>query len=105
MIESMELLGLKLSTMMAGFCGATVYMVAVPPIGALRMFASVGASMLCAVYLSPIISSLVNLQLRLEVGVAFLVGLCAMSVVPGFLRAIASASADPMGTYKQWKKK
>ena len=100
----LELLGIKLASLWAGFCGSSVYLVAMPPVGAFRMFAGVAASMLCAVYLSPLIAGVFNLNTRLEIGVAFVTGLSTMSVVPGLLRSMAKASADPLAAIKKYRK-
>jgi len=101
----LELLGVKLSAMMAGFCGSTVYLVSVPPLGAFRMFCSVAASVLCATYLSPLVSEIFKLATKIEAGVAFFIGLIAMAVVPGLLKNIAAASADPASAIKKYRGK
>ena len=101
----LELLGIKLSSLWAGFCGSSVYLVSVQQIGVFRMFSSVGASMLCAVYVSPMVAEFMGLSVRLEIGVAFLIGLSTMSIVPGLLKSASKASSDPLATIKKYRGK
>jgi hypothetical protein len=101
----LELLGIKLSSLWAGFCGSSVYLVSVQRLGAFRMFTSVGASMLCAVYVSPLVAEFMKLNVRLEVGVAFIIGLTTMAIVPGLLKSASKASSDPLATIKKYRGK
>lgn len=82
-------LGLKVSTLVAGFCGSVVNIAASENMTRTKAATSVLIGTLCAAYLPQLIINEYNLGPTLENGIAFVCGLCGLAVA---LRVIAMVS-------------
>lgn len=94
---------MKYGAAIAGFFGATVYLWAAPMMKPIRMLAALITGVLCAAYITPAVSEAMALSPHVENGAAFGIGLVAMSVVPGILRAVETIAGDPIAAWKKWK--
>ena len=72
-------LGLKVSTLVAGFCGSVVNIAASENMTRTKAAASVLIGTLCAAYLPQLILAEYHLGPTLENGVAFVCGLCGLA--------------------------
>lgn len=96
--QEATLLGMKAWTMVAGFAGGVVSLSFIKALtatqGALAVFTGVAS----AVFLTPVVMHYLwpaQTDPRLEYGVAFIIGLTAMNVIPGILKLSEIFKRDP----------
>ena len=82
-------LGLKLSTMIAGFAGGVVSLANLKSLTYFQGVMAVVAGALTANYLTPAAVRMLSLTPELNLGIAFVIGLVGMNIVPA-LKAILS---------------
>ncbi|MBI3146476.1 MAG: peptidase M48, Ste24p [Pseudogulbenkiania sp.] len=80
--------GIKFGPVLAGFAGAVVALSYVKPLKPWQMAAAVGTGAVCAAYLTPLACHflLPGLPVEVQNGIAFLVGVTSMNIVPGLLK-------------------
>jgi len=82
-----EIPGVKLGIAVAGFAGGVASLSYLRPLSKLQAGVSVLTGALFATYVTPVVTAQFNLSQTTEHGAAFLLGLCAMNIIPGVLRA------------------
>ncbi|MFA5669411.1 MAG: hypothetical protein WC967_09205 [Balneolaceae bacterium] len=90
-----ELLGFKYGSIIAGFFGGVVYIFMVEnKLTKLQILSSLAVGVLCAGYLTPLITAYIKFSWKTDLspetsgGIAFLIGLCAITTIPIFLRRV-----------------
>lgn len=78
-------LGVKLASLVAGFAGGVVSLSYLRELTKSQMLLAVATGSLTAGYITPAVLHYIAFPPELENGIAFLVGLTAMNVVPGFI--------------------
>lgn len=75
-------IGIKLGTLVAGFAGGVVSLAFVQGLTRWQAVMSVVVGSLSAAYLTPIALTRLDISPELQNGAAFIVGLCAMNIIP-----------------------
>lgn len=88
MITSLEAIGLKGITLVAGFFGAVVSLRFIDGLNAWSRITTVLAGTVAAAYCTPLAVEYLTLSPKLEGAVAFLAGLFGMSVVGSIIKAL-----------------
>ena len=88
--SSLAGLGVKLATAVFGFAGAVVSLAFIKDMTRLQALVSVVVGFVTSVAVTPAIAEWVGLHSGVENGTAFVVGLCAMSVIPAVKAAVTS---------------
>lgn len=88
-------LGIKFSVIIAGFLGGVISLTFVRQLTKTQMAAAVSTGTVTTHYLTPLAVHYTGLGLDLESGVAFLIGIMSMNIVPGLLRLSEAFKADP----------
>lgn len=83
---SLEIPGVKLGILIAGVAGGVVCLTFVKPLTKLQGVLSVFTGAATSVYLTPIAAKYFSMEGPTENGVAFLVGLVAMNLIPGIIK-------------------
>ena len=81
-----EIPGIKLGLAVAGLAGGVVSLSYVKPLSKWQAFLAVFTGAVCSAYLTPLAIAYFSLTPAGEHGAAFLIGLTAMNIVPGFVR-------------------
>lgn len=87
--------GLKFSVILAGFLGGVLSLSFVRELSKSQMVIAVCTGTVTTHYLTPLALHYTGLTLDLESGVAFLIGIMAMNIIPGFIRLSELFKADP----------
>lgn len=87
-------LTLKYSTAIAGFLGGVVSLSYVRSLTRWQAMSAIGTGAICAQYLTPIAIHLWTIPLVVHGGVAFLIGLTAINIVPALLKASSLVQDD-----------
>lgn len=90
--------GVQLSSAIAGFAGGVVSLSFLQGVTRKQAAMAVIAGSLSAAYLTPAAAAKLAISAELQNGAAFVIGLCAMSILPAILKAVAQRSsryADP----------
>jgi Na+/proline symporter len=82
-------IGVKLSTMVAGFAGGVVSLAFLQGLTRRQALLAVLVGCLTAVYLTPVAVYKFGVGPELENGTAFVLGLCAMNLIPLIKKALA----------------
>lgn len=90
-----SLFGVKLASLLAGFAGGVVSLSYLKELNNGQMFLSVITGALTAGYITPAVLHYVTFPQELENGVAFLIGLTAMNIVPGFINLADRFKTNP----------
>lgn len=96
-----SILGVKLGPTIAGFAGGVVSLAFIQGLTRMQGVMAVVVGMLTAAYLTPVVVAKLGITPELQNGAAFVIGLCAMSVIPAIKKAVAiraaqiSDSSDP----------
>lgn len=86
---SVDVFGVSVSTLLAGFAGALIALSFLPPYKTWRgMAAAVAAGTLIAAFSEPLIAHYLDAPAKLHQAIAFLVGLAALSVIPLAFKAV-----------------
>lgn len=88
-------LGMKTSVMVAGFAGGVVSLSYLRELSCLQMGMAVLAGTVTSGYLTPLAQHWITMPTEAENAVAFLIGLTAMNIVPGFLKLSEIFKRDP----------
>jgi hypothetical protein len=75
-------LGVKLSTIVAGFAGGIVSLAFLKNLTRLQAVIAVVTGSLCAAYLTPVATLKLGVSADLQNAAAFVIGLCSMNIVP-----------------------
>ena len=86
-------LGLSKGATIGGFLGALVSLRFITTLSVWQRCATVFGGMLCAAYVTPLVMSAIDLNLRQEGAIAFLIGLFGMSFAAAVVTEIPSAIA------------
>lgn len=89
------ILGIKWSTMMAGFSGSMVSLSYEKKLQVWQMLLFLVSGMAAAMYLTPLTALYFKLPEATENAVAFLIGLTAMNVLPGLIKLSRRFSSHP----------
>lgn len=84
-----SILGVKLGTTIAGFAGGVVSLAFVQGLSRAQAIMAVVVGALTAAYLTPAVVEKLSISPELQNGAAFVIGLCAMSVIPAIKKAVA----------------
>ena len=87
--------GVKLSVIIAGFIGSVISLSFVRQLTRMQMVAAVGTGTFTANYLTPLATHYAGLTIDMESGAAFLIGIMAMNIIPGFMRLSEIFKTDP----------
>jgi hypothetical protein len=90
-------LGLKLSTTLAGFAGGVVSLAFIQNLNRTQAVGAVVVGTLTAAYLTPAALEHFNLGPELNNGAAFVIGLCAMSIIPAIKKAVNRRADKELG--------
>lgn len=90
-------MGVKYASLLAGFAGGIVSLSYLRQLSAWQMSLSVVTGAFLAGYLTPLAQHWIGMPEVVENGVAFLLGLTAMNIVPGFLALSERFRNDPAG--------
>lgn len=98
--EPAHILGVKVIWLVAGFAGGVVSLRYIEGLTTPQMFSAVLSGVACSAYLSPLVFELARrqeiiLSERIEGGIAFLIGLTAINIVPGILKLSAMFKTNP----------
>jgi hypothetical protein len=96
--------GVKYATLLAGFAGGVVSLSYMRELSRLQMVLAVVTGALLAGYLTPLAQHWISMPNEVENGVAFLLGLTAMNIVPGFLRLAERFKNNPEDIFKGGQK-
>lgn len=77
--------GVKLASLVAGFAGGVVSLSYLRELTRAQMLLAVATGSLTAGYITPAVLHYILFPSELENGIAFLIGLTAMNIVPGFI--------------------
>jgi hypothetical protein len=94
-----SILGVKLGTTIAGFAGGVVSLAFVQGLSRVQGVMAVVVGMLTAAYLTPLVVEKLSITPELQSGAAFVIGLCAMSIIPIIKKAVPSAASLIAGHY------
>lgn len=83
---SLEIPGIKLGILIAGVAGGVVCLSYVKPLNKWQGVLAVFTGAVTSVYLTPIATKYFSMEGPTENGVAFLVGLVAMNILPGIIK-------------------
>lgn len=87
--------GVKYASLLAGFAGGIVSLSYMRQLTAWQMALAVVTGALIAGYLTPIAQHWIGLPEAVENGLAFLLGLTSMNIVPGFMALSEKFKRDP----------
>lgn len=90
-----SVLGVKLASLVAGFAGGVVSLSYLRELSRGQMFLAVATGSLTAGYITPAVLHYIAFPAELENGIAFLIGLTAMNLVPGFIALGERFKNDP----------
>ncbi len=76
-----EILGLKVSTLSAGFIGGLISLASQEKTSFIKSTISTLVGTVCAAYFTPVITSYLSLEMNTENATAFVIGLTAMKIV------------------------
>jgi hypothetical protein len=86
---SIDIFGVSVSVLLAGFAGALIALSFLPPYKTFKgMVAAVVAGTLIAAFTEPLIAHYSDAPAKLAQGIAFITGLVALSVIPLALRSV-----------------
>jgi hypothetical protein len=88
-----SILGVKLGTTIAGFAGGVVSLAFLQGLSKTQALMAVVVGTLTAAYLTPAVVEKLAITPELQNGAAFVIGLCAMSVIPAIKKAVAVRAA------------
>lgn len=94
-----SILGIKLGTTIAGFFGGVVSLAFVQNLTRTQAVMAVLVGTLTAAYLTPVVVEKLAVTPELQNGAAFVIGLCAMSIIPIVRKAVPSAASLIAGHY------
>lgn len=100
-----ESVGVSVSSLLAGFAGAVASLSFVPGLSRWQAVATVLTGMAASTYLSPLaaagLSHYVTMTPAAERGIGFALGLLAMSLLGGFIKAGKRFAEDPLGFWRR----
>lgn len=94
-----DVLGVKLASTIAGFAGGVVSLAFVQNLSRFQAIMAVVVGAITASYLTPAVVEKLSISPELRSGSAFVIGLCAMSIIPIIKRAVPSIAALIVGHY------
>lgn len=93
-----SVIGVKLGSTIAGFAGGVVSLAFVQGLTRTQAVMAVVVGSLSAAYLTPLVAAKLNITPELQNGAAFVIGLCAMSVIPAVKKAVAARASRLAGS-------
>lgn len=93
-------LGLKFSTLLAGFVGGLVSLSFLKDLTRFQAILAVFTGIASAGYLTPALQLWIQVGPELENAVAFVIGLCGMNIIPGLLFVSERFRANPVSFLK-----
>lgn len=100
-MPDVSLAGIKAVTAVAGFIGAVASLSAIKPLTRTQAVLAVLTGAAVAGYLTPVAAHYADLNEELQNGVAFVLGLTSMHIVPGLLRLGEMFRNDPMSFFRR----
>lgn len=107
--EIAGIFGVKVASIIAGFAGGVVSLAFLKQLTPLQMVLAVLTGAVTAGYLNPLVAPVISkwtslsLAPELEGTTAFLLGLCAMNIIPGIVRISEIFKKDPMAMITKGK--
>lgn len=98
------LYGVKFATLIAGFAGGVVSLSFVKELKPVQAALAVFTGAVSAGYGTPLVLQYFNLTQAGENGIAFLVGLTAMNLIPGIIKLSERFKSDPLATIRGGEK-
>ena len=89
----LAVLGLKVSSLVAAFCGSVVNVAVSEKLSKQKAFTALVVGLLCGTYLPKLAMARYQLGETLENSVAFMCGMCGVAVVARILGAVKSKGA------------
>jgi hypothetical protein len=99
-----SLLGVKYASLIAGLAGAVVSLSYLKELTKWQMVLAVLTGALVAGYMTPIVNWYFDLEEVLSNGMAFILGLTSMNIVPGVMKLSEIVRNDPMSLINRGKK-
>ena len=94
-------LGLKYSATIAGFLGSLVALTFLKELTVLQMLAALTTGITTSCYTTPIFMYYLGLPVVINDGVAFIVGVVAMNLIPALIKLSEGIKADPLSFIKK----
>lgn len=97
-------LGLKFSSLIAGFCGGVVSLSYMQSLGTYQRVVAVLTGAASANYGLPVVNHFFDVPGDLQYGVAFVIGLTSMNIIPGIIKLSETLRDDPLSILSRFKK-
>lgn len=94
-----NVLGVSVGATVAGFAGGVVSLAFVQGLTRAQGIVAVVVGMLTAAYLTPFVAEKFSIAPNLQNGAAFVIGLCAMSIIPIIKKGVPSVASLIAGHY------
>lgn len=91
-----EFAGIRIGQLIAGFAGAVISLSYLRPLTKLQATSAVFTGAFTAAYITPLAVQYLGFGPRAENATAFILGLCAMNIIPGVLRLSAYFRNHPL---------
>lgn len=95
-------LGVKHSALLAGFIGSLVALTFLRELTRLQMLAALGTGLATSTYLTPLAMYYFSVAQAMNDGVAFLLGVVAMNIIPAVIAITESIKNDPLAIIKKF---
>ena len=98
---SSSFFGVKLASLVAGFAGGVVSLSYLRGLAHWQMLLAVATGTLTAGYITPAVLHYILFPAELENGIAFLIGLTAMNIIPGVVTLSDRFRQNPEGLFRK----
>lgn len=99
------LFGVKHSALLAGFVGSLVALTFLRELTRLQMLAALGTGLATSTYLTPLVMRYFTIPSDMNDGVAFLLGVVAMNIIPAVIAIPEAIKNDPLAAIKKFRPK
>jgi len=99
------LFGVKHSALLAGFVGSLVALTFLRELTRLQMLAALGTGLATSTYLTPLVMHYFTIPSDMNDGVAFLLGVVAMNIIPAVIVISESIKNDSLAIVKKFMPK
>jgi hypothetical protein len=96
------LFGVKHSALLAGFVGSLVALTFLRELTRLQMLTALGTGLATSTYLTPLVMHYFGVTQDMNDGVAFLLGVVAMNIIPAVIAISESIKNDPLAVIKKF---
>lgn len=98
-------LGVKHSALLAGFIGSLVALTFLRELTKPQMLAALGTGLATSTYLTPLAMHYFNVAQDMNDGIAFLLGVVAMNIIPAVIAVSETIKSDPLAIIKKFMPK